>query len=295
MNVHRIGRVSVLEGARGGKYPAGNSVLVEGDVRLLIDPSTSVVEAGREIAGGPVDILVNSHAHEDHFAGNHLFPEAELALHEADAGSMASLEALLAAYGMPPEMDEDWGRLVVEHYHFEPRDDVRSLVEGEVIDCGRSRVHVLHTPGHTPGHICLRIEPEAVVFLGDWDLTSFGPYYGDATASLDATLASLDRLAELRDVQAFVSFHEAGVVTEDLGGALARYRAVIDRRDADLLAFLDRPRTLDEIGDRCIVYRKRYEKLAWQPHVERVMMGRHLERLAAAGAVSRTADGWRAV
>lgn len=294
-NFHQVGRLKVFVGERGGKYPAGNSILVEDELRVLIDPSTSLVQAGREVLGGPVDLVVNSHAHEDHFVGNHLFPEAELALHEADAPSMESLPALMAAFGMPPNFEDEWAKLVVEHYHFEPRDDVRRLVEGEVIDCGHTKIHVLHTPGHTPGHVCLRFEPEGVVYTGDWDLTSFGPYYGDANASLEDTVESLQRLASLEDVRAFASFHEAGLVTEDLGGVLARYTHVIDEREDALLDFLQEPRTIEEIGERCIVYRKRYEKLVWQPHVEQVMMGRHAERLLASGRVAFEEKRWRAL
>ena len=40
-----------------------------------------------------------------------------------------------------------------------------------------------HMPGHTAGHTVLLVEPEGVAFIGDIDLTGFGPYYGDACSS----------------------------------------------------------------------------------------------------------------
>ncbi|MBI5503798.1 MAG: MBL fold metallo-hydrolase [Deltaproteobacteria bacterium] len=281
--------LSVLLGTKNGKYPSGNSVLVEDDLTLMVDPSTNVVAAGVDALGCRVDTVVNSHAHEDHFAGNFLFPEASLLLHEADAPAMVSLEALLAAYGT------DWAKLMVEQFNYQPRSDVRAVTDGEVLDLGRHRVHFLHMPGHTAGHLCLRFEPEGVVFTGDLDLTRFGPYYGDANASLEDTIASLARLRELPDVRAFVSFHEAAIVREDLRGAVDRYAAVLEERDDALLAFCSEPRTLAEIADRCIVYRKRYESIPWQAGVEAVMMGRHAERLVRLGAMRSEGDRFVAV
>ena len=70
-------RVSVLSGLKSGTYPSGNSVLVRGTGEsMLIDPSITVVEAG----GAPtkVDLVVNSHGHEDHLAGNGLFADAHV-------------------------------------------------------------------------------------------------------------------------------------------------------------------------------------------------------------------------
>jgi len=101
-----LGNLTVLEGDRKGKYPSANSILVKDEVCLLIDPSVDVDKAGRDSVSARVDVIVNSHAHEDHFAGNHLFPEAELRIHEQDASQMRSLDALMDAYGTPPAEKE---------------------------------------------------------------------------------------------------------------------------------------------------------------------------------------------
>ncbi len=281
--------LTVLVGTRNGKYPSGNSVLVEDDLTLLVDPSVNVVAAGVDALGCGVGVVVNSHAHEDHFAGNFLFPDVPLLLHEADAPAMGSLDVLQASYG------SDWAKIMVEQFNYRPRGDVRTVTDGEVLDLGRHRVHFLHMPGHTAGHMCLRFEPEGVVFTGDLDLTRFGPYYGDANASLDDTIASLARLRELQDVSAFVSFHEAGIVREDLRGAVDRYTAVLGERDRALLEFCREPRSLVEIADRCIVYRKRYESIPWQATVEAVMMGRHADRLVRLGAMRNEGEGFVAI
>ena len=46
-------------------------------------------------------------------------------------------------------------------------------------------VRAIHAPGHTRGHCAFLVEPEGILFLGDIDLSSFGPFYGDAWSDLE--------------------------------------------------------------------------------------------------------------
>ncbi len=62
-----------------------------------------------------------------------------------------------------------------------------------VIDVGRLRLHTIHTPGHTPGSMCFRIEGSPVLFSGD-TLFPGGP--GNTSfpnADFDTIIASIDR------------------------------------------------------------------------------------------------------
>ena len=62
---------------------------------------------------------------------------------------------------------------------------------------GGTRVRAVHLPGHTAGHCVLLVEPQGIAFIGDFDLSSFGPYYGDASSSLEQFEATLALLTEL--------------------------------------------------------------------------------------------------
>jgi glyoxylase-like metal-dependent hydrolase (beta-lactamase superfamily II) len=44
-------------------------------------------------------------------------------------------------------------------------DDV--LQDESVIQVGRLRLHTIHTPGHTPGSMCFRVEGSPILFSGD--------------------------------------------------------------------------------------------------------------------------------
>lgn len=41
------------------------------------------------------------------------------------------------------------------------------IEDDEVLEVGRLRLHTMHTPGHTPGSICFRLEGSPVLFSGD--------------------------------------------------------------------------------------------------------------------------------
>jgi glyoxylase-like metal-dependent hydrolase (beta-lactamase superfamily II) len=41
------------------------------------------------------------------------------------------------------------------------------LTDTDVIEVGRLRLHAIHTPGHTPGSICFRLEGSPVLLAGD--------------------------------------------------------------------------------------------------------------------------------
>src|SRR5262249_56444695 len=45
--------------------------------------------------------------------------------------------------------------------------DLRTFVDGDVLRLAGLTVEVMHTPGHTPGSSCFRIDDEVVLLSGD--------------------------------------------------------------------------------------------------------------------------------
>ena len=43
----------------------------------------------------------------------------------------------------------------------------RSLADGDEVAFGNTRLRVIHTPGHTPGHVCLYLPQEKILLTGD--------------------------------------------------------------------------------------------------------------------------------
>jgi len=276
--------VTLLGGRLGGKYPEGRPLLVRGsEETVVIDPSLALV--GRPGGAPAADRVLNSHCHEDHVAGNHLYPDATWHLPDADLGGIRSLEGLMAIYGFAGKEAADWARAVVERFHFTPSADARGFADGEVFDLGGVQIRTIHAPGHTRGHSLFHVQPDDVLYLGDIDLSSFGPYYGDAWSSLEDFERSLTMARNIA-ARCYATFHHVGVL-EDRGAfveRLDRFAAVVGRREAALLEFLAEPRAMAEIVAHRFVYRPQ-DAVAYADAVERRSMSQHLARLIAAGRV----------
>jgi glyoxylase-like metal-dependent hydrolase (beta-lactamase superfamily II) len=288
----QIGNVTVLYGAGRGKYPHGNSLVVRGaSETLIVDPSLGVV--ARKARLPRADRVWNSHCHEDHIAGNHLFPDAPWELHEADLLGIHSFAGFLQIYGYDDAViGAGWERALKEQFFYTARSDATGFRDGHVLELGGGvRVRLLHTPGHTRGHCAFHVDPDDVLYIGDIDLSSFGPYYGDAWSDLvdfERSLALVRRTA----AKHYATFHHIGVVDrETFLARLDKYAAVIASREQRLLAFLaEAPRTLDAIVKHRFVYRPS-DPVSFADPVERRSMSQHLARLVADGRAREISPG----
>lgn len=284
-----FGAVTVLIGEKTGKYPDGNSVLVRGrDGQLLIDASLSVARRGPEL--GTIDLVVQSHVHEDHVAGLFRFPQATVRAHRDDLLGLRSIDGLMTIYGydgLDAAPLKDW---VVTNFNYAPRPDAQPYEDGAVFDLGGATVRAIHLPGHTRGHCALLTEPDGVLFLGDIDLSGFGPYYGDAWSNLQDFEHSLARVRAL-PARIWVSFHHAGVITErDVFLAkLDRFAGRIAEREHALLDYLTTPRSLDELVAHRFLYPP-HAQMSFIDAAERRTIRQHLARLTAQGRVDQCDD-----
>ena len=121
----------------------------------LIDPAfdTEKILNKADNLNYSVTHVINTHRHADHCSGNAAIINAtgaKLLAHEKDARHIGNLinGTLSRIVGGKPS----------------PKPDVR-LNHDDIIQIGQTRLKVLHTPGHTPGGICLY--GEGHVFTGD--------------------------------------------------------------------------------------------------------------------------------
>lgn len=298
LHQREVGPTTILFGFENGKYPYGNSLIVNGEnQRAMIDPCLGVVARKGQLPD--VDLVVHSHTHEDHIAGTHLFPDVPWHAHEDDALGLESIDGLMDIYGLPPGEGFDAFKSEIEtNFYYPPKGQLNTFVDGEVFDFGGVTLEVLHTPGHTRGHCCFLISwgetaQERLVYLGDIELTGFGPYYGDAWSDLESFEASIERL---RHVEAhwWLTFHHKGLIEgrEEFLAMLEKFASMIDDREQRLLAYLDTPRTIEDIIDHRFVYRPGQTGFMIDA-VERRSMGMHLERLIEQGDVTEQEGKFR--
>jgi glyoxylase-like metal-dependent hydrolase (beta-lactamase superfamily II) len=162
--------VYVLDGLKTGR-----AYLVEGEGALcLVDSSTGgaaprILDAMRGIGGGPEDlkVIVATHYHYDHTGNVAALVErtgAQLWAHTADVPYIEGTERWLGAPGLVGKLlDEEQYTLNVD----------RALNDGDELRFGGG-LRVIHTPGHTPGHIALYSRSRSTLFAGD----AFGNFLG---------------------------------------------------------------------------------------------------------------------
>lgn len=137
-------------------------LVIEQAKAIIIDPSYKSTEKVLEqIKNSTIKVkyIINTHGHPDHTWENQKIKEltkAKLLIHKADSHLLTNPE-----FETPIPFSES----VPDKF----------LEDGETINLGKLKFKIIHTPGHSPGGVCLYEENEQVLFSGD---TLFKETYG---------------------------------------------------------------------------------------------------------------------
>lgn len=166
---------------------------------LLIDPAGNEEELVEKLAEKEVTLkyIVNTHGHYDHTGGNVRIKEmtgAEIVMHKVDSDLFSS----------------ELGQQMATQMGYDPTPPADVTVnDGDTISVGNVTLEVLHTPGHSPGGICLLAEGN--LFTGD---TLFVGGVGRTDlpgSSLQAFIKSIkEKLMTLPDETAVWPGHDYG-------------------------------------------------------------------------------------
>ena len=174
---------------------------------LVVDPGAepqAILDAATDL-GGRIQALICTHGHPDH---------------------TGALRQVVAATGAPVYIHSadslllrrTWPEYFVTEAPAGAATEVRELREGDTVEAGPLSLRVVHTPGHTPGGICL--VAEEVAFTGD---TLFAGSVGRSdlpggdAAQLEDSLRRLAR--ELSPITLIYPGHgDSTIMTQELAG-----------------------------------------------------------------------------
>ena len=130
----------------GGAWQVDNNVWIVGDDReaIVIDAAHDVPAIAEAVGERSLLAIVCTHAHNDHIGA---------ALDLSDRTGAPIL--------LHPE-----DRVLWKQTHAE-RDPGGALADGSALTVAGIELRVLHTPGHTPGGVCLYAPALGTVFTGD--------------------------------------------------------------------------------------------------------------------------------
>ena len=191
----------------------------------------------------PVGVLC-SHAHVDHCANSGYFQQKyhiPVALTAPEAGMCSSLLTLKCYFLTLPasEVEKVGGAMIHTPDVIIPAEDGPFPFQG-------AEFHIIHTPGHSAGHICT-VTPDGVLYAADsmlsWEfLNAKLPY----NLSHDMAIASREKLRHV-DCKKCILAHRGIFDPKETGDLIDANNDLLERRISEIQALIDRPMTISDI------------------------------------------------
>lgn len=184
---------------------------------LLIDTGlgiSNIYDEVRKLTDKPI-AAVATHSHWDHIGGHKYFPEFYAHAEELDwldGKFPLTIETVKEMVVDRCDLPDGYS---VDDYEFFQGRPTRILNDHDIINIGGREIEALHTPGHSPGHLCFWEKNKGYLFTGDlvYKDTLFAYY---PSTDPEAYLASLEKVAALPVKRVFPAHHSLDIQSEIL-------------------------------------------------------------------------------
>ena len=205
-------------------------LLIGNKKALLIDTGLGVSDISSEInkITDKPTIAVPTHVHWDHIGGLRNFPE--FYVHEFERewinGNFPLPNAFV--YKMLVKDNNLTELIKPDDYAVFQGTPSGILTDGEIIDLGDRKIKVLHTPGHSPGHICFFEEETGYLFTGDliYNGTLFANY---ESTEPEKYFESVQKISKLYVKRIFPAHHSLDISIEMISEVLESITAIKEK------------------------------------------------------------------
>jgi glyoxylase-like metal-dependent hydrolase (beta-lactamase superfamily II) len=285
------GDIVHVTGKNKGYFPFSNSIIIltPDEDAVLIDTGCGI-ETLKDLKNKfKISRVINSHTHPDHSAGNWLFDNDSISISVPREGfeTAGNLRRLSERFTEPGPLASTWREWVSKTMDFRDMKVDNWFDAHSTIEIGNIILEPIHTPGHTADHYCFYESKKKILFAFDYDLTSFGPWYGHRESDIGQFKDSIRRIMKL-DIDIFVSGHK-GVITNDIKARLKKYLSKFDENESKVLNLLrEGDKTLDEMTQLAPIYGAFPYAQALLMYWEGNMIKMHLDDLVASGSVIKS-------
>lgn len=137
---------------------------------VLIDTGLGVSNI-KDVIDGLTELpisIITTHAHWDHIGGHHLFEDISVHALEVDwLSGHFPLPLSVVKSNLLKDQCQFPQHFNIDNYRIYQGHPTTILNDGNIIDLGNRKLQVIHTPGHSPGHICLYEKAKEYLYTGD--------------------------------------------------------------------------------------------------------------------------------
>lgn len=272
-----------IPGENGGRFPSCHGLLFTGSETVLIDAGIGESRIQEIDRTRRIDVLIITHSHPDHIRHWYLLHDRVLMLPRETPEVVMDLDLLGQRFMGSKDLAKEWVRWVRSFGVRALREPDRRYGEGDIVELAGFKLEAFHTPGHLMDHYCFFEKTTRTLFTTDIDLTSFGPWYGNPEANIEAFQDDVKRVMALPS-ERVCSSHKLPI-TGRAQGYFEAFLESFSRQRQAVLDLCDQPVSFEDLVAASPYYRNGFPAKILQKGFEGTMIRKNLDILLRDGLV----------